>query len=510
MRYDDPHRVYIFDTTLRDGEQSPGASMGIKAKLLMARQLEALGVDTIEAGFAASSPGDFEAVQAIAGALCVPIVLSLSRPSTRDLDLALRAVEKAKRPGLHTFIATSALHMREKLGLEPNEVLDMAYGAVEYARRFVDHVEFSAEDATRSELNFLVQVYTAVIQAGATVCNVPDTVGYAEPDEYRQLFQKLRAVPGGDTVTWSAHCHNDLGLAVANSLAAIKGGARQVECTINGIGERAGNASLEEIVMALRTRFDLHQLAVGLEATELYPTSRLLEKITGLSVPANKPIVGQNAFAHEAGIHVAGVLKNAATYEIMNPREVGRLTNTLVLGKHSGRNHLVRRLDELGVISAVDDLDGLFAEFKKLADRKKEITDDDLYALVAAARGHTGSFEFESINGTYGSGGTRNLAVVVKVDGRPSTGLGHGNGLIDAGCQAINSITGLDCKLTNLKVGGVSGSDAVANATVEVLYDEVVVFGHAIDTDTVVASLKAYVDAQNKIKARELLQQGAL
>src|SRR5215471_1265176 len=330
-------RVRIFDTTLRDGEQSPGATMNVEEKLAIARQLEELGVDVIEAGFAASSEGDFESVRAVAGAVAAPVVLSLARTKESDIVRAARAVEKAKRPGMHVFIATSDIHLQHKLMMSRQQVLEAAGWAVDLARKYVDHVEFSAEDASRSDRDYLASVFGEAVRAGATVCNVPDTTGYAIPEQLQSLFEFLRrTVPGGDRVRWSAHCHNDLGMAVANSLAAVRGGARQVECTINGIGERAGNTSLEEVVMAIATRSDYFGLRTNIRTEQIYGASRLLSQVTGIAVPINKPIVGENAFAHEAGIHQDGVLKYKLTYEIMRPEKIGRPSNTLVLGKHSG------------------------------------------------------------------------------------------------------------------------------------------------------------------------------
>src|SRR5215468_1348103 len=372
-------RVRIFDTTLRDGEQSPGATMNVEEKLAIARQLEHLGVDVIEAGFAASSDGDFEAVRRVSEAVSRPIVLSLARTREQDVDRAIRAVEHAKRPGIHIFIATSDIHLKHKLMMSRAEVIDAAVWAVSRAKKHLDHVEFSAEDASRSDPDYLVEVFTAVIEAGARVVNVPDTTGYALPEEYGALFRMLRErVPGGDRVIWSAHCHNDLGMAVANSLAAVQNGARQIECTVNGIGERAGNTSMEEVVMAIKTRRERLQVDTGVVTEQIYPTSRLLAQITGIPIPINKPIVGENAFAHEAGIHQDGVLKDKRTYEIMRPEAVGLPSNRLVLGKHSGRHAFADRLKYLGVDLNEVDMNTAFTRFKSLADRKKNIYDEDL------------------------------------------------------------------------------------------------------------------------------------
>ena len=351
----DPNYVRIFDTTLRDGEQSPGCTMNVEEKLAIARQLERLGVDIIEGGFAASSPGDFESVHRIAEAVTRPTVVSLSRTREEDVDAALRAVDKARNPGIHIFIATSDIHLKYKLNMTREDVLSASTWAVARAKQHLDYIEFSCEDASRSDWDYMAKICTEVIRAGARIINLPDTTGHAIPEEFGEMFAYMRShVEGADRVIWSAHCHNDLGLAVANSLAAIKNGVRQVECTINGIGERAGNTSMEEVVMALRTRQDLMEVRTGIDTRQIYPASRLLSQIIGQPVPPNKPIVGDNAFAHEAGIHQDGVLKYKLTYEIMKPEDIGIPSNKLVLGKHSGRHAFVNRLEELGVDPAVD------------------------------------------------------------------------------------------------------------------------------------------------------------
>src|ERR1700675_3749997 len=379
----DSDYVRIFDTTLRDGEQSPGCTMNVEEKIALARQLERLNVDIIEAGFAVSSPGDFESVNRVAQALTEPIVLSLSRTREEDVDSALRAVDKAKHPGIHIFIATSEIHLKYKLNMNREDVLDAATWAVTRAKKHLDYIEFSCEDASRSDWDYMVDVCSEVIRAGATVINLPDTTGHAIPEEFGRMFAYMREkVPGADKVIWSAHCHNDLGLAVANSLAAVRNGARQIECTINGIGERAGNTSLEEVVMALNTRKDFFGLRTNVVTEQIYPASRLLAQVTGLTVPANKPIVGDNAFAHEAGIHQDGVLKYKLTYEIMRPEAVGIRSNKLVLGKHSGRHAFADRLKQLGVELYDVDMNKAFERFKALADLKKNVYDDDLLAIV--------------------------------------------------------------------------------------------------------------------------------
>src|SRR6266436_1322226 len=377
-------RVQIFDTTLRDGEQSPGATMNVEEKLAIARQLEHLGVDVIEAGFAASSEGDFESVRRVAAAVAKPIVLSLARTREQDVDRAIKAVEKAKRPGIHIFIATSDIHLKHKLMMSRQEVVDAAAWAIGFAKKRLEYVEFSAEDASRSDRDYLVEVFGEVIKAGAVTINVPDTTGYALPEQTAELFRFLIAnTAGGDGVCWSAHCHNDLGMALANALAAVAAGARQVECTVNGLGERAGNSSMEEVVMALKTRADFFKLETGVVTEQIYPASRLVSQITGIAIPINKPIVGENAFAHEAGIHQDGVLKNKITYEIMRPETVGIGANRLVLGKHSGRHAFVDRLRALGIAAPDMDMNKAFERFKALADKKKSVYDEDLMAIVA-------------------------------------------------------------------------------------------------------------------------------
>src|SRR5258707_8710909 len=375
--------VRIFDTTVRGGEQSPGCTMNVEEKIELARQLERRNVDIIEAGFAASSPGDYESVNRVAQAVSAPIVLSLSRTRDEDVDSALRAVDKAAHPGIHIFIATSEIHLKYKLNMNREDVLDAATWAVTRAKKHLDYIEFSCEDASRSDWDYMVDVCSEVIRAGATVINLPDTTGHSIPEEFGQMFAYMRErVPGADKVIWSAHCHNDLGLGVANSLAAVRNGARQIECTINGIGERAGNTSMEEVVMALKTRKDLMGMRTGVNTRQIYPASRLLSQIIGQPVPPNKPIVGDNAFAHEAGIHQDGVLKNKLTYEIMKPEDIGIPSNKLVLGKHSGRHGFINRLKELGVDADTIDIKKAFAAFKELCDKKKIVYDDDILALV--------------------------------------------------------------------------------------------------------------------------------
>ena len=501
----DPNAVWIFDTTLRDGEQSPGATMNVEEKVVIARQLEKLNVDVIEAGFAVSSPGDFESVARVAEAVSEPIVLSLSRTRESDITQAIRSVEKAKHPGIHVFIATSDLHLERKLGMSRQEVIDAACWAIEFARKHVDYVEFSAEDASRSERDYLKQVFAEVIRCGAATLNVPDTTGYAVPQEFGALFADLIATtPGGANVRWSAHCHNDLGMAVANSLAAVKNGARQIECTINGIGERAGNTSMEEVVMAIETRKDFFDHHTNIVTEQIYPASRLLSQVTGLVVPANKPIVGANAFAHEAGIHQDGVLKDKQTYEIMRPESVGIQSNKLVLGKHSGRHAFSERLKELGVDLYAVDMNTAFQRFKELADRKKNVYDEDLLAIVTeeAVRGED-RFELIDLTVSSSTGSLPHARVTLKVDGEEKTGEGDGVGMVDACYDVIQQITGIRPKLERYAVKAITGgTDALGEVSCLINVDGMTVSGQGSHTDTVQASARAFVNALNKLQLR--------
>ncbi len=498
--------VRIFDTTLRDGEQSPGATMNTGEKLAIARQLEALGVDVIEAGFAASSEGDFDAIRQVAAAVREPIVLSLARTRAPDIERALAAVEGASHPGLHVFIATSDIHLQHKLMMSREQVVEAAVWAVERARQHVDHVEFSAEDASRSDVNFLCQIFAEVIRAGATVCNVPDTTGYAIPEQTAALFRRLRSeVNGGDRVIWSAHCHNDLGMAVGNSLAAVQGGARQIECTINGIGERAGNTSLEEVVMALKTRRDVFGVDTHVRTEQIFSASRLLSQVTGIAVPINKPIVGDNAFAHEAGIHQDGVLKYKLTYEIMRPQDVGRPTNTLVLGKHSGRHAFVDRLRSLGLFHDGIDVNDAFKAFKALADRKKSVYDEDLVAIVAresaSAEARYALLDFECASSTMGQPRARvRLAIAGREIGVDATG----DGVIDAVYAAIGgaleSVGDQVPTLDRYDVKSITkGADAQGEVSCLLREEGRVALGRSSHTDIIQASAEAYVAALNKL-----------
>jgi len=497
--------VRIFDTTLRDGEQSPGCTMNVEEKIAIARQLERLNVDIIEAGFAASSPGDFEAVRRVAETLTNPTVLSLSRTRDEDVDQALRAVEHARRPGIHIFIATSDIHMKYKLAMTREDVLNASTWAVTRAKQHLDYIEFSCEDASRSDWDFMAKICAEVIRAGATIINLPDTTGHAIPEEYGEMFSYMRKnVEGADRVIWSAHCHNDLGLAVANSLAAIRNGVRQVECTINGIGERAGNTSMEEVVMALKTRKDLMEVRCGVDSRQIYPASRLLSQIIGQPVPPNKPIVGDNAFAHEAGIHQDGVLKNKLTYEIMKPEDIGIPSNKLVLGKHSGRHAFINRLQELGVDPVTIDVQKAFAAFKALCDKKKIVYDDDILALAnEESRRLPDAFELVDLKVTSSTRSEPRAEVTLRVSGEDRTADATGDGMVDACYQAIYRITGITPTLERYSVKAITGgTDALGEVSCLVRENGATVAGQGAHSDIVTASALALINALNRLKAR--------
>jgi 2-isopropylmalate synthase len=503
-------RLIIFDTTLRDGEQSPGASMNLAEKLEVARALDELGVDVIEAGFPIASPGDFEAVQAIALEVRRPIICGLARCHEADIDRAAEAVKEAEHPRIHVFLATSAIHREFKLHMAKDEILRRAVEGVKRARSYCADIEFSPEDAARTELDFLAEVVQCVIEAGATTINIPDTVGYAVPEQYAAAIRCLKQnVRGIDQVVLSVHCHNDLGLAVANSLAALKEGARQIECTINGLGERAGNCALEEIVMAVRTRADYFGLASRINTRRLYQTSRLVSHITGIHVQRNKAIVGQNAFAHEAGIHQDGLLKDRSTYEIMRPEDVGFQRTELVLGKHSGRHALKQRIRELGYHLDEIQLQRVFEGFKALADRKKEVYDADIEAL-AEAQIHTGPalWTLEAVTCNAGSGTIPSAAVCLwHSEGRIYREAVFGDGPVDAVFKAIERITGIDVKLRDYHVRSVSvGEDAQGEASVEAEYNGRTVRGRAVSTDIIEASALAFLQVINRIALRQAAQ----
>ncbi len=495
--------IRIFDTTLRDGEQSPGCSMNLNEKLALARQLAKLGVDVIEAGFPIASEGDLESVKAISREIRGPVICALARTSPADIEHALEALHPASRPRVHTFIATSDIHLEHKLRMSREQVLEEIDRAVRQARGHCDDVEFSAEDATRSDRDFLVQAFTTALEAGASTLNVPDTVGYTTPSEYYDLIRFLREhVPGSEAAVFSLHCHNDLGLAVANSLAAIRAGARQVECTVNGIGERAGNTAMEELVMALKTRRDeFAGLDTNVATTEIYPSSRLLSSITGVPVQPNKAIVGDNAFAHEAGIHQDGVLKSAITYEIMTPQSIGRASNELVLGKHSGRHAFRERLLELGYELEGDEFQDAFRRFKDLADKKKSIYNEDLEAILADAVSHDDDrFALGDLAIVSGTFALPTATVELRVDGEPRKTTANGDGPVDAVFKAIAELTETKSELVQFNVKAITGGmDALGEVTVTVEEDGRRVIGHGAHTDIIVASGKAYVHALNKL-----------
>ncbi len=495
-------KIIIFDTTLRDGEQSPGASLGIKEKLEIAKQLERLGVDVIESGFPITSKGDFEAVCLIAGEIKNAVVCGLARARKDDIEVCAKAIKSAKAPRLHVFLATSKIHMKYKLKKAEDEILRQAVWSVRLAKRFVDDVEFSPEDASRSEKTFLFKVIEAVIDAGATTVNIPDTVGYAIPEEFGNLIRGIKEnVPNISKTVLSVHCHNDLGLAVANSLAAVKNGCKQVECTINGIGERAGNAALEEIVMAISTRRDLFGKATSIDKRQLYKTSRLVSKLTGIIVQPNKAIVGQNAFSHEAGIHQDGILKKSTTYEIMRPEDVGFGETRLVLGKHSGRHALNERLKKLGFHLSEGELDKAFQRFKVLADRKKEIFDEDLQAIVEdEIIGIPETFHLEYLHTTSGSHTIPTATIRLKKGRKILGDAASGDGPVDACYKTINRIVNIKAELLDYSLRAITGGqDAVGEVMVRVRSGSREVTGRGASTDIIEASAKAYLNAVNKL-----------
>ncbi|MDP9108318.1 MAG: 2-isopropylmalate synthase [Pseudomonadota bacterium] len=502
------NQLIIFDTTLRDGEQSPGASMTKDEKIRIAKQLERLKVDVIEAGFAAASPGDFESIRAIAGVIKDATVCSLSRANDRDIARAAEALQGAARKRIHTFIATSPLHMEKKLRMTPDQVFEQAKQAVRYARSFTDDVEFSPEDGSRSDVDFLCRVIEAVIKEGATTINFADTVGYGVPELYGQMLRTLRErIPNSDKAVWSVHCHNDLGLAVANSLAGVMiGGARQIECTINGLGERAGNTALEEIVMALRTRRDYFDLQLNIDTTQIVPASKLVSQITGFAVQPNKAVVGANAFAHASGIHQDGVLKARDTYEIMRAEDVGWAANKIVLGKLSGRNAFKQRLQELGIaLDSESELNAAFGRFKELADRKSEIFDEDIIALVSDdAHAHENEYyRFVSLAQQSETGEKPTATVVFSIDGMESRCSGEGNGPVDAIVNAIESRAASGAELLLFSVNAITtGTQSQGEVTMRLAKAGRIVNGVGADLDIVVASAKAYLSALNKLHSK--------
>ncbi|MCJ8170019.1 2-isopropylmalate synthase [Atopomonas sediminilitoris] len=498
-------RVIIFDTTLRDGEQSPGASMTKEEKLRIAKALERMRVDVIEAGFAIASPGDFEAVKAIADTIKDSTICSLARAVDADIDRAAEALKNANSGRIHTFIATSPIHMQYKLRMQPDQVIAQAIHAVKRARSHTDNVEFSCEDAGRSELDFLCRIIEAAIDAGATTINIPDTVGYAIPHQYAETMAQLLArIPNADKAVFSVHCHNDLGLAVANSLAAVVAGARQIECTINGLGERAGNASLEEVVMAIKTRKDLLNVHTNIDTPHILSTSRLVSGITGFPVQPNKAIVGANAFAHESGIHQDGVLKHRETYEIMSAQDVGWHTNKMVMGKHSGRNAFRTRLEELGIqLAGEAELNAAFARFKELADKKHEIFDEDLQALVSDTLAEVEEhFKLAYLEVASKTGEVPHAHIVLSVDGHESKADAEGSGPVDASFRAIESLVNSGATLQLYSVNAITqGTDSQGEVTVRLEKGGRIVNGNGADTDIVVASAKAYINALNLMQS---------
>ncbi len=498
--------IRIFDTTLRDGEQSPGASMTHAEKLELAELMEDMGVDVIEAGFPAASDGDFAAVAAIAAQTRNAIVCGLARSTPNDIERCAAAIKHAKRPRIHTFISTSPVHMKHKLQMGPNAVLEAVGRSVAQARQYTDDVEWSPEDATRTEFDFLCKCIDAAIAAGATTINVPDTVGYSFPEEYGALFKRLReAIPNSDKVIWSAHCHNDLGLAVANSIAAVQNGARQVECAINGLGERAGNAALEEVVMALRVRGADLPFVTNIHSEYLARASAMVSRITGFPVQYNKAIVGKNAFAHESGIHQDGMLKNTETYEIMKPEDVGVAKTSLVMGKLSGRHAFKDKLESLGYHLDQDTLNDAFKRFKALADKKKHVFDDDIVALVDDQLASEGErVEFKRLRVVCGTEGPQTAEIDLVVEGSETYAIARGNGPVDAVFNAIRQILPHEAKLDLYQVHAVTGgTDAQATVSVRLNDGDFQSTGRASDPDTLVASAKAYLHAVNKLAIRK-------
>ncbi|KAA0233244.1 MAG: 2-isopropylmalate synthase [Acidimicrobiales bacterium] len=497
-------KVIIFDTTLRDGEQSPGISLDVSEKLEIAEELARLGVDYIEAGFPIASQGDFEGVQAIAGSVKGPVICGLSRTARSDIDRAWEAIEPAEKTRIHVFIATSPTHMEHKLRMTPEQVRREAGAAVAHARQYTADVEFSPEDASRSDFDFMCQVLQEAVDNGATTLNIPDTVGFAVPSEFAERIRRIRQKVSGD-YTISAHCHNDLGLAVANSLAAVSAGARQVECTVNGIGERAGNAALEEIVMALDTRADYfgEGLTTSINTEELARASRIVSRLTGYPVQYNKAVVGRNAFAHESGIHQHGVLSERTTYEIMDPSVVGQGESKIVLGKHSGRHAFADTLEKMGIPIHGEALNAAFARFKELADRKVQLTEADLEAIVAEEIGgeFEHAYELSAVEAHGGTALSPNATVALRRNGEVLEAHASGDGMIDAACTAIKELTGMNGRLTDYNVTSVTGGvDALADVTLQYTSEDgLKVSGRGLSTDVVEASARAFLNAINKV-----------
>lgn len=499
-------KVKIFDTTLRDGEQAPGCSMTLREKLRVAKALADLRVDIIEAGFPAASPGDFESVKAIADENRGPIICGLARCNPEDIEKVYSAVKGSDRHRIHVFVATSAIHREYKLKMAKEEIIRSAVGAIKMARELCEDVEFSPEDASRTELGYLAEVVAAAIEAGATTVNIPDTVGYTVPEEFDHLFRYLKKhVPNIDDITLSVHCHDDLGMAVANSLAAVKAGARQVECTINGIGERAGNCSLEEIVMALKTRAEFFGVETGIDSTRLFPTSRLVSSITGMQVPRNKAIVGENAFAHEAGIHQHGMLQHHSTYEIMRPADVGISRSNLVLGKHSGRHAFRDRVRDLGFELDEFETNRAFQEFKKLADKKKDMYDGDIEAIILNVDGSSaGPWILKSMQvSSETSRSSEATVVLLTEEGEDRSSTAKGLGPVEATFNAIEMVTGVSLVLKDFEIHSATvGDDALGEAIITVEYDGQIYRGRGTSTDIVEASSRAYLEVTNRLLRR--------
>ena len=499
-------KIIIFDTTLRDGEQSPGMSMNLEEKIMVAEVLDAMGVDVIEAGFAMASNGDFEAVREIAGRIKNSVVCSLARAKSADIERAAEAIKPAKRGRIHTFMSTSEIHLTHQYRIGQDACLDMIKDSVTLARKYTDNVEWSAMDATRTEVGFLIKAVETAIKAGATTVNIPDTVGYATPDDYGLLIRALiEKAKGADKVIFSTHCQNDLGLATANSLAAIRSGARQIECTINGIGERAGNTALEEVVMAIKTRADMYPFTTGIDTTHIIRASRLIQNITGAMVQVNKAIVGANAFAHESGIHQDGVLKHAGTYEIMTPESVGLTKSNLVMGKHSGRHAFKDKIAQLGFVLGDNALEDAFSRFKDLADKKKDIYDEDLIALLDTESRRDDSINLESLHITCGTVGPQTAMLCLRVDDDIRRITIEGNGPVDAAFNAIRALVPHTAILKLYQVNAITqGTDAQAEVTVRLeTPDGKIVNGNSANIDTVVASALAYISALCKLQTLE-------
>lgn len=504
-------KIYVFDTTLRDGEQSPGVSLTTEEKVEIALQLERLGIDRIEAGFAATSPGDLQSIREVAKRVKGATLLSLARCHMKDIDAAVEALKEAEDPCLHLVLATSPIHREYKLRMSQDKVLETAEAAIRYGRKFFDKVEFSAEDASRTEIEFLCKVTATAISAGATVVNLPDTVGFATPDQFGAMFRTIKSsVPGIEKIQLSTHCHDDLGMATANTLAAIANGIDQFEGTINGIGERAGNTCLEEVIMALETRSDYYGAQTGIVLSEIYNTSRLVSKYTGMSVPGNKAIVGANAFAHESGIHQDGMLKHRGTYEIISPETIGASSSKLVLGKHTGRHAFKEKLADLGYSPNEEQLNIAFAKFKVLADRKKNILSEDIRALMDEnIANETKLFSLESLQVIYGNRSLPTASVrVLKQDGTVSDEAAVGNGSVDAVYRALSKATGWQAELEDYRIQSVTpGTDAQAEVHVVIKAEGETFSGRGISTDIVEASAKAYLEAINRMAGRKLAKQ---